>query len=96
MLDDNNRRRLREIERRLCAEDPGLARRFETAPAPGGRPHGPTGREAEARPFSQLIIVVLVLLGLSLLITPPAASALLFIAALCLLTARWMCAQAER
>ena len=96
MLDDNDRRRLREIERHLCAEDPALAWRFETAAACSSPLRGPTHRKAEARPFSRLLGLMLALFGVSLLIAPPEASVLLFIAAMCLLLARWLCTQQYR
>jgi hypothetical protein len=73
MLNQNDRRRLEEIERRLRAEDPEFARRFTQVPPP------PTGR---SRFWPVLVFVVGVLGMLTSLLAPLPAVFLLSVAAM--------------
>ena len=64
MLNQNDRRRLEEIERQLRSEDPEFARRFTQWPPP-------RARTSRARPMAVLVLGVLGML-LSLLTVLPA------------------------
>ena len=72
MLNQNDRRRLEEIERRLRAEDPEFARRFTHVPPQ------PTGR---SRFWPVLVFVVGVLGTMTSLLAPLPAVFLLSVAA---------------
>lgn len=69
MLNDSDRRMLADIERHICADDPGLARSFETTGAHlGKRSCGP-----RRWPYTAVAIIALVLAGVSLVLALPDA-----------------------
>ena len=91
-MDDEEGRRLREIEQRLCADDPRLARFFEAASARSAA----TPRPGAQWPPTRLVGTSLIMLGISTMVAEPAVIVLVLVGALCLLAIRWWRVRSHR
>jgi hypothetical protein len=90
MLDDHERRVLRELEGSIAAEDPAFARSF-AALGRGPRDRRPS-RPGPARPV--VPVVVAVLLGAPLLLAGSVLGALAVVVTTGLLWVAWRCSSA--